>query len=112
MCLPNNPARRHRALLITASQQRLARRYEDARAGRLKPSPAASGGGADAETQLATDLARTEERRARLAAALADAAAQAPHLAEEVDRVLAHQAAAEAAVQACAGAGGAGRPSE
>ena len=92
-------SRRHAALLRTAACQRLARRYDDISAGRYRPS--ASPGDAKA---LGAEVARAEERRARLVAGLEALAESAPQLAGGVARVLAHERAAAAACFTAAGA--------
>lgn len=80
------PPKRHLALLLTASQQRLAKRYEDIQARRYRPVLA--------DTSLIdAELAKTEERRLRLAAALGELRDRVPHLSEDVAKVLAHRRA-------------------
>ncbi|GBF90586.1 hypothetical protein Rsub_03158 [Raphidocelis subcapitata] len=92
---------RHEALLATAAQQRLARRYEEIASGRYRPA-------ASDPAQLEAEVARAEERRGRVVAALGALRAERPQLAAEVDRVLAHDRAVAAALQGGGGGGGLG----
>lgn len=91
---------RYQVLLATSQLQRIAKRYEDAAAGKYKPqSDAQTGGGTPASDQLQHELTKAVEKHEKLVGVVQVLQEQAPMLHEELDRVLAHAQAASSWLQ-------------
>jgi hypothetical protein len=90
-----------KALVVTSLKQKEARRYEEAETGRYKPSaPAAALQGGAAALEAEAERARSKQERLRATVAgvaAAEAGAGGPAAAavvSQLERVLAHEAAA------------------
>lgn len=88
-------------LLATTQLQQIAKLYEDAAAGKYKrqTDPQAAVEGAAAATQLPQELGKAADKHAKLVEVIQMIQEQAPMLHEELDRVLAHAAAASSWLQ-------------
>lgn len=94
---------RYQVLLATSQLQHIAKLYEDAAGGKYKRQvePQAADGVA-----VGQELTKAAEKHARLVEVIQMVQEQAPMLHEELDRILAHAAAASSWMQGGGAAGG------